>query len=110
MEQEIVKALDQILMSNIWSLMLSFIAGATLLMTLKVVSEAITGHIQFILDKYIAVGSLIEIFGKQGRIKTASIFTVTVETECGYIRIPFKDFRSSRYVLLKDRGATIKEE
>lgn len=99
---DIINALDQILKTNITSLVVTFILAATVLLLLKIVAEALAGYIQFRLDRHIAIGSAVEIFGKVGRIKEISIFTITVETECGFIRTPTKTWRASRFLALKN--------
>jgi len=100
---DIINALDQILKTNITELVITFIVGATVLLLLKIVAEALAGYIQFRLDKHLAIGSPVEIYGKKGRIETMSIFTITVETDCGHIRVPTKSWRSSRVINLKDK-------
>jgi len=100
--KEIVDALDQIQQTNIDSLIISFLLAVVVLMLLKIVAEAITGYIQFRLDKHIAIGSPVEIYGKKGRIRDATIFTINVETECGFIRVPTKSWRASKFISLKD--------
>jgi len=101
--KEILDALDQIQKTNIDSIIISFLIAAVTLMLLKIIAEAIAGYIQFRLDKHIAIGSDVEIFGKAGRIKEITIFTITVETDCGFIRVPTKSWRSSRFIALKNR-------
>lgn len=101
--QEIVTALDQIWKTNITELVITFILTATVLLLLKIVAEALAGYIQFRLDKHIAIGSAVEIYGKVGRIKEISIFTITVETECGFIRTPTKTWRTSRFIAFKNK-------
>ena len=86
----IYEALNQVIQTQIFEMIVMFIVVATIMMLLKVVAEGLTGYIQFRLDKHIAIGSPIEIFGKKGIIKEISVFTITVETECGYIRVPTK--------------------
>lgn len=99
--QEVIEALDQIQKTNIDSIIISFLIAAVALMLLKIVAEAITGWVQLRLDQHIAIGSDVEVYGKKGKILEVSIFTVTVETECGYIRIPTKSWRGSRFITLK---------
>jgi hypothetical protein len=100
---EVIEALDQIQKTNIDSIVVSFLIAAVALMLLKIVAEAIAGYIQLRLDQNIAIGSPVEVYGKKGRINHISIFTVTVETDCGFIRIPTKSWRVSRFIALKDR-------
>lgn len=102
--QEVINALDQIQTSNIHSIIISFLIAAVVLMLLKIVAEAIAGFIQLRLDQHVALGSAIEIYGKRGRIKEVSLFTVTIETDCGFVRVPTKSWRSSRFLILKDRA------
>jgi len=100
--KEIVEALDQIQKTNIDSLIISFLVTVVVLMLLKVVAEAITGYIQFRLDQHIAIGSPVEIYGKKGRIREVTVFTITIETECGFIRVPTKSWRVSKFISLKN--------
>jgi hypothetical protein len=101
--QDVVNALDQIQTSNIHSIIVSFLIAAVALLILKIIAEAITGYIQLRLDQHVALGSAIEVYGKRGILKEVSLFTVTIETECGYVRVPTKSWRSSRFLILKDR-------
>ena len=98
--KEIVDALDQIQKTNIDSLIISFLMAVVVLMLLKIVAEAITGYIQFRLDQHIAIGSPVEIYGKKGRIREVTIFTITIETSCGFIRVPTKAWRVSKFISL----------
>ncbi len=100
--QEVLDALDQIQKTNIDSIVISFLIAAVALMLLKLIAEAITGYIQLRLDQHIAIGSPVEVYGKKGRIKDVNIFTVTIETQCGFIRIPTKSWRTSKFINLKD--------
>jgi len=101
--QEVLEALDQIQKTNIDSLIISVLISAVALMLLKIVAEAVAGWVQLRLDQHIAIGSSVEIYGKQGRIKEVSIFTVTVETECGFIRVPTKLWKASKFITLKNK-------
>ncbi len=100
--KEVIEALDQIQKTNIDSIIISFLVAAVVLSLLKIIADAISGYIQFRLDQHIALNSQVEIYGKRGRIKEISIFTITIETECGYIRVPTKLWRASRFIVLKD--------
>jgi len=100
--KEIVDALDQIQKTNIDSIIISFLTAAVTLMLLKIVAEAVAGWIQLRLDQHIAIGSDVEIYGKKGKIKEITIFTVTIETECGFIRVPTKNWRTSKFISLKN--------
>jgi len=100
--QEVLTALDQIQKTNIDSIIISFLIAAVALMLLKIVAEAISGYIQFRLDQHIAIGSPVEIYGKKGRIREVTVFTITIETECGFIRVPTKSWRVSKFISLKN--------
>ncbi len=102
---EIIIAIQQIIKTNIVGLVITFVLIATFFLLLKVIAEALAGYIQFRLDQYISIGSPIEIYGKKGRIKEVSIFTITIETRCGFVRVPTKLWRASRFLILKDRIA-----
>jgi hypothetical protein len=100
--QEVITALEQIQKTNIDSIIVSFLIAAVALMLLKIVAEAITGWVQLRLDQHIAIGTTVEVYGKKGRIKEISVFTITIESQCGYIRVPTKAWRASRFLILKD--------
>ena len=100
---EILLALEQIFTTKILELFVGFIVAATVMLLLKIIAEAIAGHIQFRLDKHISIGSPVEIYGKKGRVRDVTLFTITVETDCGFIRIPTKSWRASKFLMLKDQ-------
>lgn len=102
---DVIQALDQIQKTNIDTIVISFLITAVVLMLLKIVAEAITGYIQLRLDQHIAIGTTVDVYGKRGRIKDVSVFTITIETECGFIRVPTKSWRASRFIIMKDRQA-----
>ena len=91
-----------VIQTKVYLLIAHFIIAGVILLLLKSISEAICGYILFRSDKHICIGSPVEINGKQGRLVSASLFTITIETECGFIRVPTKDWRSSGYIILKD--------
>lgn len=101
--EELMLVLKQILQINLFDVIFLFIITATVFMLLKIVAESLAGYIQFRLDKFISIGSPVEIYDKKGRIKGVTIFTVTVETDCGFIRIPTKTWRNSKFLTLKDQ-------
>ena len=100
---DIIAIIDHVVQSRIHTVVVSFVLGTTALLLLKTIAEAITGYIQFRLDQHVAIGSPVELYGFKGRIREASIFTITVETLNGYIRVPTKEWRGSRYIVLKDK-------
>ncbi len=100
---EVLLALEQIFATKIFELLFGFIVAATVLLLLKIIAEALAGYIQFRLDKHIAIGSPIEIYGKKGRVLDVTVFTITVETDCGFIRVPTKTWRASKFIMLKDQ-------
>ena len=104
-EKELFVMLQQIIKTGIVDWVTLFIIGATIILLLKTIAEAAAGYIQIRMDKHIAIGSVIEVYGKKGRIKELSMFTITIETDCGFIRIPTKSWRTSQYFILKDRMA-----
>ncbi len=101
--KEIAEALDQIQKTNIDSLVISFLIVVVVLMLLKVVAEGIVGYIQIRLDRHIALGSPVEVYSKRGKIKEITLFTITIETDCGFVRIPTKLWRGSRFLSLKNK-------
>jgi small-conductance mechanosensitive channel len=100
--KDVLDALDQIQQTNFDSVVISFLVAAVALMLLKIIAEAITGFIQLRLDQHIAIGTTVEVYGKKGRVKEVTLFTVTIETECGYVRVPTKSWRASKFLILKD--------
>ena len=101
--KELIDALSQVFATKIFEIVFMFIIVATVLLLLKIVAEAIAGYIQFRLDKHIAIGSSVEIYGKLGKVKEITVFTITIETECGYIRVPTKSWRASRFITMKNK-------
>ncbi len=81
---------------------IKFIIGIVVIMILKVVAENIVGYIMFRVDSHVGIGTPVEIYGKRGIIESASIFEIVVETDCGFVRVPSKVWRSSKYIVLKD--------
>jgi small-conductance mechanosensitive channel len=102
---EVISALDQIQKTNIDTIVISFLITAVVLMLLKTMAEAITGFIQLRLDKHISIGTTVEVYGRVGKVKQMSIFIITIETGDGYIRVPTKLWRASRFVIIKDNQA-----
>lgn len=86
-------------------LVIKFIIGIVVIMILKVIAENIVGYIMFRLDSHVCVGTPVDIYGKKGRIQGVSIFEIVVETDCGFIRVPSKSWRASKYIVLKDQLA-----
>jgi len=96
---EIVEA---VIKTKVHILITNLIFAGVILMLLKIVAEAVSGYIMFRSDMHICIGSPVEVYGKKGRIVEAGFFAITIETECGFIRVPTKDWRSSKYLILKD--------
>ena len=86
---------------NLWSLVVQFILVGTILLLLKNVVEALVAHIMFRLDKHISIGTEVRVYGEEGYIRDVSVFTITVETNEGFIRIPTREWKSSRYVVMR---------
>lgn len=82
-------------------LVIDMILALIIMLLLKIIAEHVAGHIMFRMDKHTSIGSPVEVYGKRGRIKEVSLFNITIETECGYIRIPTKHWKASKYILLK---------
>ena len=95
---ELVNKLDE----QVLFIGFKFLAGVVILMMLKTIAENIVGSLMFRFDNHISIGSPVEIYGKKGRIKEASLFSITIETDCGYVRVPSKHWRTSKVILLKD--------
>lgn len=101
---DIIEALNGIIQTNITYIVVTFIMATVVLLLLKTLAEALTGYIQLRLDQHLAIGSLIEVYGKSGFIKHVSIFTVTIETEHEFIRVPTKRWRLTKFLILKGCG------
>lgn len=101
---DVINALNGIIQTNITYIVVTFVMAATFLLLLKTLAEALTGYIQLRLDQHLAIGSLVEVYGKVGFIKQVSIFTVTIETEYEFIRVPTKRWRLTKFLILKGCG------
>ena len=82
---------------------LKILLAIVVAMMFKTVAENIVGYLILRLDQYVGIGTCVETFGKRGKIREISFFTVTIETECGYIRIPTRNWRTSKFIILRDR-------
>ena len=66
--------------------------------------QGTVSYILFRLDPYVGLGTPVELYGDTvGRICDASMFTIVVETENGFIRLPTRRWRSIKCMVLKDR-------
>lgn len=99
---DVIRALNDIVQTNITSIVITFILAAVILLLLKTIAEAAAGFIQLRLDQHLAIGSFVEIYKKQGFIKQVSLFTITIETDHEYIRVPTKQWRFTKMLILKD--------
>ena len=88
---------------ELFYIILKILIAVIFIILVKTIAEHTVGYILYILDKHICVGSPIEIYNKKGRIKEVSLFTITIETECGFIRVPTKYWRISQVIILKDK-------
>ena len=102
MEKELINQLLLTFNEQLFTLMFKFVIIGVIIMLLKNIIESVTGYILLMTNKYVCIGSPVEIYGKKGRIKRITLFSVTIETECGYIRTSTKDWRTSKYISLKD--------
>lgn len=102
MEAELVKQTLDVFHSKFYVVIFDFIVVAVVILTLKNVAEHIAGFIMIRLDKYISIGSKVKVYDVVGEITCVGLFNVTVETEEGFIRVPTKSWRTSKYMLLKD--------
>lgn len=99
---DVLDALNQIIQTNITSIVFTFVLSAVVLLLLRTVAEAAAGFIQLRLDQHLAIGSLVEVYGRQGFIKQVSLFTITIETDSEFIRIPTKQWRFIEMFILKN--------
>jgi len=95
-------AISAVVQTQLLSIILHLLVLAVALAIIKSAAESILGYLQFLFDKHISINSPVIVYGKKGRIKFVSLFNVTVKTDCGWVRIPTKSWKSSKYILLKD--------
>jgi len=98
---QILAALYQIDDRMVW-LAIKILVGAVIILLLKSFTENVASYILFRFDRYVGIGTPVELYNKKGRIQNATWFEITIETDCGFIRIPPKNWRSSKYIVLKD--------
>ena len=79
-------------------------AGIAILL-LKTVMENITAYIMLRLDPYLKQGTLIEIDGRNARIKAIHIFRIEIELKEGYMTVPTRNWRNLNWIVLKDMVA-----
>lgn len=101
-QKETIEALTELVSSQLPILLLKFIALVVAIYLLKNIAEGIASYILFRVDEHVSIGTPVKVYGEDGRIKSANIFTVVVELSIGYIRIPMKNWRNSKYIVLKD--------
>ncbi len=101
-KRETIEALTELVSSQLPALILKFIALVVIIYLLKNIAEGMASYILFRVDEHVSIGTPVKVFGEDGRIKSANAFTLVVELAIGYIRIPMKNWRSSRYIVLKD--------
>jgi len=78
--------------------------SAVIVLLLKDMIQGTVSYILFRLDPYVGLGTPVELYGDTvGRICDASMFTIVVETENGFIRLPTRRWRSIKCMVLKDR-------
>jgi len=100
--QQILDVLYQIDEKMVW-VGIKLLIGAVVILLLKIITENITSYLMFRIDRHVGIGTPVEVYGKKGRIREASWFEITIETDCGFIRIPPKHWRTSKYIVLKDQ-------
>jgi len=98
-EMELTQSISTLLNGKVWYLMVQFIAIGTIILTLKNTIEALVATIQIRLDKHLSIGDELRVYGKEGYIKGIGLFTLTVATQYGFIRIPTKMWKNTQYEL-----------
>jgi len=93
---QLVTALDAQLFWLIWQ----FILIGAIILLLKIVIEALVAHLMFVIDAHVSIGTFIRVYGQEGYIKEVGVFTITIRTDEGFVRIPTKEWRSCKYTLL----------
>lgn len=86
-----------------------FIVFGVIVILAQSVSQSIAGYIFFRIDRYVSIDTSVEIYGKRGIIKNATIFGVTVETCDGFLHVATKNWKDSGYMVLKDKQKCIIE-
>jgi len=101
--QNIAHELISMLSADFMWMVLQLVALAVVIYLFKIVAEGLAGYVLFKLDSYLCIGSMVLIDGKPGEIKSAGLMVIVVETKDTYIRVPTRDWRFSKYELLKCR-------
>jgi len=102
MEDAITTLVDNVFDRQLLETIIQLIIVGIIILFLKNMIENVVGFVTFLFDPHVSVGSPIEVYGKKGRVKCISPFTVTIENKEEFIRIPFKGWRTSKYSILKD--------
>lgn len=87
--------------ATLFLLLLKLFAVGVIALILKNKVENLSAYLIFRFNVHVGVGTWVEIYGRRGQIIEASMSTVTVEAEDGFLRIPMKAWRGSKYVVLK---------
>lgn len=101
-EQQLIKVIEEVVSLQIPTLVGTLVVIGVALYLLRYVGDSLASYFLLRIDMHVGVGRSVEVYGRKGRIKKITIFTVVVETCDGYIRIPIREWRTSRYVVLKD--------
>ena len=98
---ELVKVIDEVWLT----LLLQVIIAGILALILKNIIESLAYYLMYRFNKHVKEGTLISLNGKEGRIKEASIFSITIEFKEGYMTFPTKNWKSIKWIVLKDMSA-----
>ena len=107
---QFVTELMNTLNSELFWIGFKLMVGAVIVLLLKDMIQGTVSYILFRLDPYVGLGTPVELYGDTiGRICDASMFTIVIETEKGYIRLPTRRWRLIKCMVLKDRFLREKE-
>ncbi len=94
--------LKQSILSDLWWFALLAILSLIAYGIFSFIAQSIIGFFQLRLNKYLCLDKAIKINGHTGHIRSIGFFSLTVETNEGFIFIPTKGWRDMQIVILKE--------
>jgi len=88
--------------TQLLTLLFKLAVVAILVLLFKGLIQDIVSYIVFRTNRYVGIGTPVEVYGKIGRIRSVSLSFIVIETEKGFIPIPTRGWRSCKYHILKD--------
>lgn len=101
---DVVNVIDEVWLT----LLIQVIVAGVLFLILKNLIESIAYYLMYRFNKHIKEGTLISWQGREGRLKEAGIFSMTIEFKDGYMSFPTKEWKSMKWIVLKDMSAISK--